>query len=41
MDFRNEFFLYKKKIYKTIYPKKKNHLPTAQAKFNFKSLLVT
>lgn len=23
MNFRNEFFLYKKKIYKTIYPKKK------------------
>lgn len=40
MNFRNDFFLYKKKIYKTIY-QKKNHLPTAQAKFNFKSLLVT
>lgn len=39
MNFRNEFFLHKKKIYKTIY--QKNHLPTAQAKFNFKSLLVT
>lgn len=40
MNFRNDFFFYIKRKYIKLYTKKK-HLPTAQAKFNFKSLLVT